>query len=360
MVTSHQVAKLAGVSQPTVSRALRDSHKVSIETKLKVRAAAEALGYIPSEAGRALSSGRTKRIGLLVTDLTNQFYQFLIAPLHHELESLGYQLELITESSDRIGVVDRLPTSSLDGVILATTTVDSLLPVRLRDRGIPFVYFNRVSDMIAADEVVVRPQGGIVEAVTELARLGHQRVGAIFGPENTSTGRGRAETLRAALSEAGIPLDPALGFTGPFDFETGRDGIHYLLANPTPPTVIVCGNDVIALGALNGARELGVGVPDRISIIGFDNLPVANWPLIRLTTVAYDIDAMARAAGTLIVERLAPDAPDDFQQQEFGSHLIVRDTLGPVPTHEETGVKRDVLRGDTTLLDGIGADSVPD
>ena len=135
VVTSHDVARLAGVSQPTVSRALRDSPKVSEETKRRVREAASALGYVPSETGRALSSGRTRRIGLLLTDLENQFYPHVIAPMHRELEALDYQLVLQTETDDTGRVAERLLANGLDGVLLATTTVDSVLPVRLRDRG---------------------------------------------------------------------------------------------------------------------------------------------------------------------------------------------------------------------------------
>ena len=326
MVTSHQVAKLAGVSQPTVSRALRDSAKVSAETKKRVLAAANALGYIPSETGRALASGRTRRIGLLVTDLTNDFYRFVIAPLHHELESLGYQLELITESAEGVAVVDRLPAGVLDGVVLTTTTVDSLLPLRLRDRGIPFVYFNRVSDVVTADEVVVRPDAGMIDAVREMVRLGHRRIGSIMGPSNTSTGRERSAVLRAAVAAEGVEFDPSLEFRGAFDFATGRQGVHALMDQPVRPTVIVCGNDVMALGALNAARELGLDVPGDLSVVGFDDLPVAAWPLIRLTTVAYDIDAMARTAGTLLVDRLEGRA-GNYVKRTFDTSLVMRDTL---------------------------------
>ena len=123
MVTSHDVARLAGVSQPTVSRALRDNPKVSEQTKRRVRDAARALGYVPSETGRALSSGRTRRIGLLLTDLENQFYQYVIAPIHQELEAMGYQLVLQTETSDTGQVTERLVANGLQGVLLATTTV---------------------------------------------------------------------------------------------------------------------------------------------------------------------------------------------------------------------------------------------
>ena len=209
MVTSHDVARLAGVSQPTVSRALRDSPKVSEETKQRVRQAAKALGYVPSETGRALSSGRTRRIGLLLTDLENQFYPHVIAPMHHELDAFGYQLMLQTETTDSAGVAERLISNGLDGVLLATTTVDSVVPVRLRDRGVPFVYFNRTADAMEADSATVDPVPGMSEAAKEIADLGHRRVGAIFGPRNTSTALQRETALRDALADNGVSIGAA-------------------------------------------------------------------------------------------------------------------------------------------------------
>ena len=161
-VTSRDVARLAGVSQPTVSRALRDDPRVSEETKQRVREAAALLNYVPSDVGRALSSGRTRRIGLLVTDLDNEFYAHIIAPMHRELERRGYQLMLHTEAADNEAVVERLLANGLDGVILATTTLDAVVPLRLRDRGMPFVYFNRVARIADADAAVVSPFKGLV------------------------------------------------------------------------------------------------------------------------------------------------------------------------------------------------------
>lgn len=328
MVTSHDVARLAGVSQPTVSRALRDSQKVSEETKRRVREAASALGYVPSETGRALSSGRTRRIGLLLTDLENQFYPHVIAPMHRELEALDYQLVLQTESSDTGRVAERLLANALDGVLLATTTVDSVLPVRLRDRGVPFVYFNRTSDAVEADSAEVDPEAGMGELSRRILELGHRRVGAVFGPRNTSTAERREQALREGLAAASVSIPPALSYRGPFEVETGAAGAHQLLRHDHPPTVIVCGNDVVAFGVLNAARELGLDVPGRVSVVGFDDLPPASWPLLRLTTVAFDLDAMARRAAALLVERIedGPDGP--YRHEQFPSRLVERDTLG--------------------------------
>ena len=326
-VTSRDVARLAGVSQPTVSRALRDDPRVSGETKRRVRQAADLLGYVPSEAGRALSSGRTRRIGLLVTDLANQFYSQIIAPVHLELEGMGYQLMLQTESADNDTVTERLIANGLDGVILATTTVDSVAPVRLRDRGLPFVYFNRTASLVDADAAVVAPAAGFSAAVSRVAALGHRRIGAVLGPGNTSTAQSREIALRSALADAGLGLDPLYVRRSPFDTTAGDEATASLLALPTPPTVIFCGNDVVAYGALNAARRVGARVPDDVSIIGFDDLPAASWPIIELSTIAYDFVAMAREAAGLITRRIEHrDAP--IAHVEFETSFAERRTLG--------------------------------
>jgi LacI family transcriptional regulator len=331
MVTSHDVARLAGVSQPTVSRALRDNPKVSEETKQRVRNAAKALGYVPSETGRALSSGRTRRIGLLLTDLENQFYPHVIAPMHRELEALDYQLVLQTETSDTGRVAERLLANGLDGVLFATTTLDSVLPMRLRDRGVPFVYFNRTSVAVEADQAVVDPTGGLRELANRVVELGHRRVAAIFGPRNTSTGERREAALREALEDHGISVGLRDSHRGPFDFATGYTGAERLLSRADRPTVIICGNDVVALGALNAARELGLDVPGEVSVAGFDDLPVASWPIVRLTTVAFDLEGMARAAAGLLVRRLEEDADAPYETVTFPSRLVQRDTLTDAP-----------------------------
>jgi LacI family transcriptional regulator len=285
---------------------------------------------VPSETGRALSSGRTWRVGLLVTDLDNQFYSHLISPMHHELESLGYQLVLQTESSDSGRVAERLIANALDGVLLATTTSTSVLPVRLRDRRIPFVYFNRTTDAVEADSATVDPRNGLTELADQISALGHRRIGAIFGPTNTSTAVARERALRSALDRHGLVIPGALSVRGPFEFDTGYQGTQQLFGLANPPTVIVCGNDVVAFGALNAARERGLDVPGQVSVVGFDDLPQAAWALVQLTTVNYDLQAMARKAASLLVARIEePDNP--WQHEVFPSVLVPRSTLAPPP-----------------------------
>ncbi|MGJ9411206.1 LacI family DNA-binding transcriptional regulator [Aeromicrobium sp. CF4.19] len=332
MITSHDVARLAGVSQPTVSRAFNNSPKVSEDTKRRVREAAIALGYAPNTFGRALSTGRSTRVGLVLTDLTNQFYSHVIAPMHDELERIGYELVLVTETSESSPVADRLVSHGLCGVVLATTTVDSILPARLKDRHMPFVYFNRTAAGVAADAVTVDPEQGVVALAEAVADAGHQRIAAIFGPRNTSTGEEREQAVRSAFESRGLTLPSRRVLHGPFDFETGMEGARELLEVSDPPTALLCGNDVVALGALNAAAEQGLRVPGDLSILGFDDLPTSRWPIVRLSTVAYDLDAMSREAARLLVRRVeeGPEAP--VRHVSFPTRWVPRATLGAPST----------------------------
>ncbi|GAA4872467.1 LacI family DNA-binding transcriptional regulator [Saccharopolyspora cebuensis] len=326
MVTSRDVARLAGVSQPTVSRALTDHPRVSEATKRKVREAARALGYSTNAIGRALSVGRSNRIGLVVADLENQFYANMIAPLHDELERLGHELVLITESAASAPLPERVAAHGLAGVVLSTTTVDSVQPARLRDRGVPFVYLNRVAPGVRADAVTVDPETGVREIVAEAVRLGHTRIGAIFGPRNTSTGELREQVVREVLDEHGLGLAQRDVLHGPFDFDTGRDGFRTLRERAGGPTLVLCGNDVVALGVLNAAAESGVPVPEHTSVVGFDDLPTSRWALVRLSTIAYDLDEVARESARLVVARLRePDA--ETAHIVYPTHYVARSTV---------------------------------
>ncbi|WP_232668243.1 LacI family DNA-binding transcriptional regulator [Pseudonocardia sp. TRM90224] len=328
MVTSRDVARLAGVSQPTVSRALTDHPRVSEATKKRVREAAQALGYSPDAIGRALSVGRSTRVGLVVTDLENQFYAHLVAPLHGELEALGYELVLITESAGGAPLPERVAAHGLCSVVLSTTTLDSIQPARLRDRGVPFVYLNRTAPSVAADSVTVDPEPGLRALLESAIELGHRRIGAVFGPRNTSTGEAREQVTRSILDEHGLQLAHRDVLHGPFDFATGHAGMTTLLDRGDPPTLVLFANDVVALGGLNAAVERGVSVPGEVSVAGFDDLPTSGWALVRLSTVAYDLDAVAREAARLVVARVqSPDEP--LRQVVHPTRYVARATVGP-------------------------------
>ncbi|MFV2172716.1 LacI family DNA-binding transcriptional regulator [Actinomadura sp. LOL_016] len=329
-ITSRDVARLAGVSQPTVSRALRGDVRVSAATRAKVREAAQALGYVPSEAGRSLSTRTSRRIGVLVTDLTNPFYPHLVGPLHDELGRLDYRMMLFTERTDEALAYERLLDRSIDGVVLATTTLGSDLPAELRRRGLPFVYLNREGGT-PGDAVVVDNRRGAGYAARELVGLGHERIAGIFGPEDTSTGRDREYGLRLALAEAGIGLPESRVRRGPFEFDTGYSGLTGLLAADEPPTAVFCGNDVIAIGALDAARRFGVRVPDDLTVIGFDDIPMAGWASFELTTVRYDLGEMAATAVRMLIDRITGKAGDEPARLVLEPEFVPRHTHAAPP-----------------------------
>lgn len=327
-MTSHDVARLAGVSQPTVSRAMRNSPSISSETKNKVLMAAKTLGYVPSATGRALSRGRSDRVGLLVTDLTNRFYPHIIAPIHRELREQNLELVLLTDGEPHSGVADHVRANDLDGVILATMTLTSIVPVRLRDRGIPFVYFNRFATTMDADTVSADPTAGVDQLADRLLDLGHHRIAAIYGPPEASTGHFRAEALRRALESRGLTPDPADERVGDFVYATGYNAARELMAQTPRPTAIVCANDVIAEGALNALTEMGVSIPGEVSVIGFDDLPESSWPILSLSSVRFDLNAMASRAAALLAERIThPQGP--FVHERFPTTFIERGSIGP-------------------------------
>ncbi|MFE5646574.1 LacI family DNA-binding transcriptional regulator [Rhodococcus sp. NPDC056516] len=327
-ITSRDVARLAGVSQPTVSRALRGDPRVATETRMRVESAVAALGYVPSEAGRSLVTRTTKRVGIVVSDLTNPFYPHLIGPLHDTLEKHGYRMMVFTERSDSQISIEQLVDGSVDGLVLLTSNVGSELPTELNRRRIPFVFLNRESGQGLGDAAVVDNQLGGRIAAARLTALGHRRIAGIFGPLETSTGRDREMGFRLELADAGIGLVPDLTRHGPFEFKTGYQAMTELLALPEPPTAVFCGNDVVAIGAVNAALSKGVRIPDEVSLIGFDDIPMAAWEVFRLTTIGHDLEKMAAAAAQLLVERLRGGVDSSPRRVVLEPQLIERSTLG--------------------------------
>jgi LacI family transcriptional regulator len=325
-VTSHDVARLAGVSQATVSRALRDDARVSAATKRRVREAASALGYVRSELGRGLSTQATRRVALVV-ELENALYHVLLGPIHDELLDRGYRMVLLAERGDG-GLAERLLDRSVDGAVLMTTRLTSSLPSQLAVRGLPFVFLNRVGGVVDAPSVTADNVGGARAAAELLIELGHTRIAAIVGPEDTSTARDREAGFRSALAEAGVALPARRIVRREFDHESGRAGLDALLDTDDPPTAVFCANDYIAVGVLDRALEQGVAVPDDLAVVGFDDLDIAAWQSFGLTTVHNPVREMAQRAAAMLVELV--EASGDGDHEVFPTHLVLRRThAGP-------------------------------
>jgi LacI family transcriptional regulator len=328
--TSHDVARRAGVSQPTVSRALRGDARVAAATRERVGAAAAALGYVPSRRGRSLSTRATGQVAVVVSDLGNPFYTEAVQHLHAALEAAELRAVVLTDPPERPPAPERLLDGSFDGAIVATALLGAPLPSELAARGLPVVQFNRAVDDRGLDACVSRNADGAAAVAALLAGLGHTRVGAILGPPETSTGRDRERGLRAGLHAAGLPLPDACVRHGAFAHATGDTAVRELLALAQPPTAVFCANDVIALGALNAAHALGVAIPRELTVVGFDDIAMAAWDVFGLTTVRQDLAAMARAAVALLVDRIA-DPDRAARRVEVPARLVLRTSHGAYP-----------------------------
>ena len=324
-VTSHDVARLAGVSQATVSRALRDDARVTASTRARVRQAAATLGYVPSELGRGLSTRTTRRVALVV-ELHNTLYHQLMAPIHDELAGRGYRMSLLAERDD-VSVIDRLLDRSVDGAILMTTRVGDSLPDELSRRGLPFVFLNRLGSLADAPSVSADNLAGAEAAGTLVLDSGHRDIGVILGPADTSTSRDREAGFRRAFELAGVPWSSAQIVRGEFDHESGRVGVRELVEGGAPPTAVLCANDHIAIGALSEAAAVGRRVPDELAVVGFDDIDMASWPAFRLTTVHNPLLEMAARAAAMLLDAIeTPDTTVDHVV--FPTSLVLRATHG--------------------------------
>ena len=332
MITSHDVAKLAGVSQPTVSRALRDVPGVSMQTRSRVRDAARALGYVPSQAGRSLSTRTTGLIGIVTDQLANPFYPSLVDPLHRRLAERGYRTILVVDHGQDEVAIETLVDGSLDGVILTTSELSSELPLELSRRGMPSVLVNRLVKGSTVDECTADDAHGAGLVADLFVGLGHRRIAAIFGPQTTSTGRAGAEGFRSRLQVKNVDLPESMVRTGPFTTEHGAHALATLLNCSERPTAIFCANDVVAMGALNTAVTHGLRVPEDLSIVGFDDIPMASWARLNLTTVHAGIDELARTAADMILARIKhPESPQRSHVEPV--RLVLRGTHAPPPSH---------------------------
>jgi LacI family transcriptional regulator len=336
-VTSHDVARAAGVSQPTVSRALRDDPRVADATRRKVQLVATELGYVPSELGRSLSTRSTHQIAM-VADLRNALYPTLVEPLHDRFAQHGLRMLLLAERGDDRATYERLLDRSVDGVVLTTTLIGSSLSKGLLDKGLPFVELNRLSGRRKVNGVAADNHGGAGDVARLLVREGHRRIAAVFSGADSSTSRDREAGFRAGLDESGVDLpERRVARTG-FGYDDGERGFASVMAGRHPPTAVFCVGDLVAVGALNQAQRMGMSVPGDVAIVGFDDIAMAAWPCFNLTTARVDLSGMAVAAADLLVRRLGGDN-SPARTQVFPTELVLRGThYGPV-----TATSRDSL-----------------
>ncbi|MCE7983554.1 MAG: LacI family DNA-binding transcriptional regulator [Caldilinea sp. CFX5] len=302
--TSIDVAKAAGVSQSTVSRVFSGGN-VSEDAKARVLAAAAALGYQPSAIARSLSTQRTGIVGIVMADITSPFYPYVLEKFTQKLQEIGLRILLFNAPPHR-DVDDTLPLVlqyQVDAIIITSATLSSAMADECAGLGIPVLLFNRYVPNTQASAVCCDNVAGGRLVADLLVTSGHQRLAYIAGLENTSTNRDRERGFRERLSEQGVTTWQRE--QGAYTYDSGYDAAKRLLNGPDRPDALFCGNDIMALGALDAARDLGVTVPDALSVIGFDDIPAAAWSAYGLTTVRQPVNRMVEAVVELLTRQLA-------------------------------------------------------
>lgn len=327
MVTSHDVARVAGVSQTTVSRVLSNSPNVRPETRARVREALQQTGYAPNAMARAMRTHRTDTIGVVVARITNPFYPQIVRQLSRGLGVLGLHMTLWdSEGPGEESAVEAIRQGLIDGLIFTTATAESRpLQEAIAIRA-PVVLVNRVVEGLACDQVSnENHQAGRIVA-SYLLQAGHTQLGLVAGPDDASTSREREAGFIERLEEAAVPLRAEFIFRGDFDHRTGYEAVRAWFDTGSalsPPSAIFCVNDLIAFGALDGARSLNLHVPQNLWVVGHDDIEMAQWEAFSLSTVRQRVDQMVETALELLVARIQdPDRPTQFHR--FPCELVLR------------------------------------
>jgi LacI family transcriptional regulator, galactose operon repressor len=335
--TITDVAARAGVHPSTVSRVLNSHVDSTIrpETRQRVLRAAEQLGYRASPLARSLRLQRTLTLGMLVPDITNPFFSSIIKGAEDAARDRGYTLILgnSEDEPEREETYLRvLRERQVDGLLIASSQMADETIAGLRDDGFPFVLLNRGARFPGDLVVVVDNLAASIEVVDHLAALGHRRIGHIAGPQNTTTGMDRLDGYREAVRALGLADDPELvAYAAGFSVASGRRALAAMLAGPARPTAVFAANDLIAIGMLQHLRQVGVRVPGDLSIVGFNDIPLAGLLEPALTTVRVPQLEMGAVATHLLIDRLE-DRPIHDVRVTLPTALVVRSSTAAPAT----------------------------
>jgi DNA-binding LacI/PurR family transcriptional regulator len=324
-ITSLDVARKAGVSQSAVSRVFTPGASASLKTTEKVKLAAVELGYRPNVLARAMVSGKSRIVGLVVAYLENYFYPEALEKLSTSLQQRGYHV-LIFMAGQTAGNIDDVVSEILDyqvdGIIAASVAMSSTLAQRCRDAGVPIVLFNRSQQGAGLSTVTSDNFSGGSKVGEFLLAGGHEKMGYIAGWEGASTQMDREAGFTSALKAAGKNLFARE--VGDFKMDSARDAAQRMFNHPDRPDAVFVCNDHMAFAVMDVLRsELGLSVPGDVSVVGYDDVPPAAWAGYDLTTVRQRANVMVAETVNILLEQI--ETPGAVARNiEVSSPLVVR------------------------------------
>src|SRR5215470_10142785 len=276
MVTVANVAREAGVSAATAARVLSGRGYASEEARRAVLEAAKEIGYVPNHVARSLRTRRTMLAGLLIGDVENSFYSVIAKNVESVAKSAGYHVVLCNTNDDpetESQYLELLDGMRADGLIITPSGRNQRYLRRLVEKGTVIVPIDRKVEGVNADAVLLDNEAGAMTAVSHLIAAGHTRIGILTGPREVLTARERLEGYERALREHGIPVRPELIRAGSFLHDHAVEAAAGLLASRPAPTAIFAANNVLAEGCFLALGELGLRVPQDVSLVAFDDVP---------------------------------------------------------------------------------------
>jgi LacI family transcriptional regulator len=328
-VTLRQIAREAGVSVATVSRAMRRPDTVSVATRSRILALVERHRYVPDALAASFASRRTGLVGLIVPTISNSIYAAFTEAVQNRLQSAGRKLLIANTNyaaTLEAEIVHKLVENRVEGVIFTGYRRDRLLYDLLQHYRIPFIVTWSTSDDPSIPAISFDNFIAAKAATAKLIELGHRRIGLICGVSAVNDRASqRIEGYRASLEKAGVGFDPALVAERPFEMAEAAAATEAIMSLAEPPTALFCANDIQAMGALFSCQRLGLAVPRHVSIIGFDDLPmtrVANPPL---STVHVPAQEMGEAAADALVR--AVDLEEPIHSLILDAAVIERESI---------------------------------
>jgi DNA-binding LacI/PurR family transcriptional regulator len=328
------VAKLAGVSTATVSHVINKTRFVKDETKRKVLDAIENAAYTPNIHARNLASGQTRTLGLIISDITNPFFPDLVKSIQEKALELGYEVLVLNtnyEPERDVAYVQRLLELQVRGVMILTSEMDLSVIERLSSRKIQVVFLDigKVGPHIS--NIRVNYENGVHQAVEHLLELGHRQIAFISGPVDFKSAQIRRKAFLSGMKKhrASLHTEPVI-CEGDFKLESGQQAVKELLALKNRPTAVIAANDLMAIGAMRELRRAGLRVPKDVSVIGCDDIWIANLTDPPLTTIKIPRTEIGAAAVDAVLQ---PNSTNDGAGREIKiqTELLVRESTGAAP-----------------------------
>lgn len=333
VVTIQDVARTAGVSVTTASRVLNNKGDVAPETYEKVRRVMQELNYTASLAAKSMRSRTTNVIGLILPEVTEPFDLEIIKGVGAAIRASGYNLLIYTSGGPPSG--ERASWELQQFALLSGGLTDGCIVVTPSAPAFPdtarIVVIDPLGDGASVPSVIARNRAGALDVIAYLTNLGHRRIGFLGGRAETLSARRRFAGYKDGLAAAGIPYDSDLVRHGDYTREGARPGARALLDRPDRPTAMFAANDESAFGVMDIARELGIRIPQDLSLVGFDNIPEAALATPKLTTVDQSIQEMGALAIKLLLDILRGEAPEQ-KLVKVPTTLIVRDSCQAPPS----------------------------